>query len=273
MKLAINYSIPTAQLLSAGKIEFDTFKCPDWPEMISEAQVYLPVAVHFTLKAGSGKLARPEMVKTWDLVERLQEATHTPYVNLHLTPTIKNYPGIPADTPEPEQYEQVVERLFADVSAAVKRFGGEQVILENVPYGGRDGKFMRPAVEPVVIRRLMEEMGCGLLLDIAHARLAAFGLGMSEFEYMAQLPGERLRELHFTGLGRVDGHYLDHFPISESDWPALDWVLERIRTGQWARPWLLAFEYGGVGEKFDWRTDPAVISEQVPQLYRKVKDV
>ena len=51
----------------------------------------------------------------------------------------------------------------------------------------------------------------------------------------------------------------------------LDWVLERIKSGQWASPWLLAFEYGGVGEKFAYRSNPQVIEEQVPQLYERVK--
>jgi hypothetical protein len=29
---------------------------------------------------------------------------------------------------------------------------------------------------------------------------------------------------------------------------------------------MLAFEYGGVGEKFAWRSDPQVIASHVPKL-------
>jgi hypothetical protein len=55
-------------------------------------------------------------------------------------------------------------------------------------------------------------------------------------------------------------------PITEQDWPFLEWVLARVRSGEWAHPWALAFEYGGTGPKFEWRTDAAVIAEQVPRL-------
>ena len=36
---------------------------------------------------------------------------------------------------------------------------------------------MRPSVEPEVITRVVEESGCGLLLDISHARIVANYLG------------------------------------------------------------------------------------------------
>jgi hypothetical protein len=56
INLAINYSPQAAQLMAECRIEFDYFKCPDWPGMISEAQKLKPVAVHFTLIAGNGSL-------------------------------------------------------------------------------------------------------------------------------------------------------------------------------------------------------------------------
>jgi len=266
MKLAVNYSSQAAGLLEQGRIELDLFKCPDWPWMIAEARRLRPVAVHFTLTAGNGNLDKAD----WSLVERLKEETGTPYVNLHLDPSVKHFPGIPPDAPEPWQSEQIIERLRADLDLVVRRFGPEKVIAENVPYRGPDGKAMRPAVEPEVITHLLEETGAGLLLDISHARIAARVLGRDEHDYMQALPVHRLKELHFTGLHQLDDRLQDHLSILETDWPALDWVFERIRLGEWAEPWLLAFEYGGVGEKFAWRSDPAVMEEQIPQLYRRV---
>ncbi len=96
-------------------------------------------------------------------------------------------------------------------------------------------------------------------------------MGIDECDYMSQLPVDRLRELHFTGLHDREGYLQDHLEILDTDWPVLDWVLERIRTGQWASPWLLAFEYGGVGEKFTRCSNPQVIEEQVAQLHERVK--
>ena len=267
MKLAINYSSQAAALLSQGRIQLDRFKCPDWSDMIAEASTLCPVMVHFDLKAGGRKLK----ITDWEKIAHLIDQTQTPYVNLHLDPTIKDYPAIPVDTTDPAHREQISDTITKDVRCVVAHFGAERVIIENVPYRGVQGKTLRPAVEPVLIRQVVADTGCGLLLDISHARIAAHYMGIDERDYMSQLPVDRLCELHFTGLHDLDGYLQDHLEILDTDWPILDWVLERIKSDQWALPWLLAFEYGGVGEKFAWRSNPQVIEEQVPQLYKRVK--
>ena len=274
MKFAINYSEQAAALLAAGQIELDYFKCPDWPDLIARLAGHWPLAVHFNLKAGGGRMASSD----WQQIEALLDRTGTPYVNLHLDPLVDDFPGFSVDTPDAAQFDAVEAQMLADLQVLVEHFGPQRVIAENVPYRGAQGRTLRPAVEPVVICRLLEETGCGLLLDISHARIAAHHLGLDEWEYMAQLPVHRLRELHFTGLHWREGRLQDHLETLPADWPVLDWVLERIRLGangpgEWARPWMLAFEYGGLGEKFAWRSAPQVIVEQVPLLYQRLQNV
>jgi uncharacterized protein (UPF0276 family) len=267
MDFAINYSTQAADLLKQSKIQLERFKCPDWPDMIAEASLLRPVAVHVNLKAGRGKLKATD----WARLATILEQTGTPYLNLHLEARREDFPEIPVDTTDPKHGEQIAEQMIADLRLAAQHFGAERVIGENVPYRGQMGKVLRPATLPEIIRQVLEETGCGLLLDTAHARIAAHYLGMDERQYLATLPVERLRELHFTGVHDLDGYWQDHLSALEIDWLALEWVLERIRSGEWSRPWLLAFEYGGVGEKFAGRSDPQVIIEQVPQLYESVK--
>jgi uncharacterized protein (UPF0276 family) len=267
MLLAINYSTQAASLVKEKRIQLDRFKCPDWPEMIAEASQIRPVAVHFTLAAGRGKLYKTD----WKLVEHLLVETDTPYVNLHLEPHVNDFPGIDPD--DPAQDEPVIEQMVADIRLAAQRFGPERVIVENVPYRGRGYKVLRPAVLPEVITQMLGATGCNLLLDISHARIAAHSLEMDEREYMSRLPVQRLCELHFTGLHNLDGQLQDHLEILDTDWPVLDWVLDQIRTGEWKKPWMLAFEYGGVGEKFAWRSNPQVIAAQAPQLYERIRDI
>ncbi|MEW5869934.1 MAG: DUF692 family multinuclear iron-containing protein [Chloroflexota bacterium] len=265
----MNYSPPAATLLQSGRIAIDRFKTPDWPGMIAEASPLCPVAIHFNLHAGH---ARPPSID-WDRLERLMDATGTPYLNLHLDASLEEFPHLPVEVPDPVQFEAVVQSILADVRAAVARFGPQRVIVENIHYRAGLGKILRPSVEPAVIRRVIDETGCGLLLDISHARIAAHYLGLDERAYIAALPLERLRELHFTGLHTLDDVLEDHLPILESDWPILDWALAHIRAGGWPRPWLLAFEYGGIGPAFAWRSDPQVIAEQVPRLYELVHEI
>jgi len=266
MKLAVNYSSQAAVLLQSGFIHVDYFKCPDWPDLIAEASRLHPVAVHFNLVVGNGRIGKTD----WGKIELLLNQTKTPYVSFHLEPEAKYFPGFSTGTLPLNQQQQVIERMLGDIQITSKYLGAEKVIIENVPYRNRPGKVLRPAVEPDTIRFLLEQTGAGLLLDISHARIAAHFLGIDERVYLSQLPVDRLREMHFTGLHEFFGHKQDHLPVLESDWPVFEWCLQQIRDGSWAKPWLLAYEYGGVGEKFSWRSDAQAMTRDIPRLYRRI---
>jgi uncharacterized protein (UPF0276 family) len=237
--------------------------------MIAEAGRFRPVRVHFELRAGSGRLAK----KDFKRIENLLNQTCTPYVNLHIHPKPKDFGAVPIVEQDPDQAARVCAALQADVETLVRAFGAERVILENVHYRGLAGNTLRAGVEPTVLADLVRGNGCGLLLDISHACIAAQALGVDPKAYIEQLPIERLRELHFTGLLAQDRQLYDHHPIRNEDWPWLEWALSRVSSGAWARPDLLALEYGGVGEGFAWRSDPAVIEAQLPPLYRMASEV
>jgi uncharacterized protein len=145
------------------------------------------------------------------------------------------------------------------------------MIVENAPYRGEAGYTLRPCVEPDLISQIVEETGCGFLLDISHAFITSHYMGMEPENYFSRLPLHQLKEMHFAGIHLLEGQLIDHLSILEEDWHRLDWVLEYIHAGVWSQPWLLAFEYGGIGTVFEWRSDPKVISEQVPQLVDKLR--
>lgn len=264
MQFAINYSPQAADLLARGQISVDRFKCPPWPDLLAEARTHAPVYVHFDLRAD------PNANRALDFEEiaRFYTDTNTPYLNLHLTPARQTFPDMAHDTTDPRDIKAVTEALLTGVWIIVEEFGVENVIVENLPYhGGRYPDELRPVAEVDVIRRIVEETGCGFLLDISHGRLAARHMGLDERDYLARLPGSRLRELHVTGIGSDPaGLVCDHLGLSEEDWPFVTWVLDRIRAGEWATPEIMAFEYGGIGPVFEWRSDAAVIAAQAPRL-------
>lgn len=269
MLFALNFSPQAAGLLRDGLITIDRWKCPDWPDLVAQAATQLPVYVHFDLQAAKGTMAATR----WDTITTLLEKTDTRHVNLHLHPTLDNFPGIPLDTTDPAHVQEVTERLISDILQAVARFGAERVIVENLIYRPPNGRILRPAVEPDVINRVIAETGCGFLLDISHARISARSLGMDEQTYITLLPVDRLRELHVTGMSHINGEIHDHLPMTNADWPMLDWALARIASGEWAEPWVVSFEYGGIGPQFAWRSDASVIADQVPRLYNLVHAV
>lgn len=266
MYLAINFSPPAARLVQSGQIDIDYFKTPDWEWMVNDAKILRPVAVHFTLEAGNNSLGQVN----WSDIEHLTLTTDTPYFNLHLDSKQGNFPWLSVDTTGKSDIEQVFKVLLSDVMIMVERFGSEKIIVENSPYHGEVGNTLRLCVEPNLITRIVEQTGCGFLLDISHAIISAFHIGMDPYEYFNRLPVKRVKEMHFTGIHHIKGQWMDHLSILKRDWHWLDWVLARIKSGEWSTPWLLAFEYGGVGAEFEWRCDPMVIIEQIPLLYERV---
>ncbi len=267
MHLAINYSSQAAKLVQSGRINIDYFKTPDWEWMVTEALHFRPVAVHFTLEAGNEGLGH----LNWGVVEHIAQITATPYINLHLDSKREHFPGMPVNTTSPSDINRVFEVLQSDVMTVVKRFGSNRVIVENAPFRGEIGNTLRPCIDPDLITRIVQETGCGLLLDISHAYISAHYLGMDPIEYFSYLPVHQIKEMHFSGIHQLNGQLMDHLSILDEDWQRLKWVLERIKTGEWSQPWMIAFEYGGVGVEFEWRSDTDVIAGQVPELFEVIK--
>ncbi len=262
MGLAINFSPQAAQLLADGKIHIDRFKCPDWPDMIEEASALAPVYVHFPLDAGtlSGRSCN------LDAVEAMARATRTPFVNYHLVAYARDFTDASPESDDPPVTGTVLERACTELSRAVERFGDERVIVENIPYFGPGGKYMRASVDPTVIRSIIDSTGCGFLLDLSHARIAAHYLGVDPHAYVMSLPVSHLRELHLTGIEMIDGKLLDHMPLGEEDLAWARWAMDRIAAGEWSRPEIVAFEYGGIGAPFKWRSEASVIERDVKVL-------
>lgn len=268
MKFALNYSPQAAALLDEGRIQIDLYKCPDWPDLIAEAEKQRPVYVHFPLIAGRANIEKVG----WSNIDRLLNTTGTPYINTHLAPNSKDL-GIPLDTRDPAHREQLIEIMLRDIEPLVNRYGKEKIILENAIWDAEWG-IMRPLLEPELICAMVEETGCGFLMDTAHAISSARYFGMDERDYMSRLPVHQLRELHITGLKHDDsGVWVDHFAMTESDWAINEWAIEQIRAGKWTKPWVMAFEYGGIGPLFEYRSESSVIAEQVPRLYSLAKSI
>jgi uncharacterized protein (UPF0276 family) len=261
IQLAVNYSLESLALKQAGAIQFDLYKLPDWPDLVSEVCEMHAAYVHFTLSVGKSEPFCPD----WALIDRLLEVTGTAFINVHLSA-----PAEPIHR-DIQEVESILSKAIADVMVLIEHYGPERVILENVPIIQAKDRYLLPVVTPTAICQVIESTGCGLLLDLAHARLAARALEIDERDYLQALPVQRLRELHITGIGLHEGDWVDHMELAEDDWDLLDWALDRIRSGEWARPRLASFEYSGIGAPFCWRSSPEVLARQVPELYKRLR--
>ncbi|NLF50715.1 MAG: DUF692 family protein [Leptolinea sp.] len=256
MKLAVNYSPQAGELLQSGQIEFDLFKTPNWKDMVAEAQKYLPVYVHFDLNTANGKLNDVN----WQEVDEFLSMTGTSMINLHVVAPLDLDPCNQA------QVERVLDGIVKDVTSVCNRYGPERVITENVPYTKNGKEYLQPVSLPAFFQRLSVETGCGMLLDLAHAAITARSLKTDPEAFFSEFPVKRLKEIHITGLGMHDGEIHDHMKMQDRDWTLFESAIDRIRFGEWRSPEIIAFEYGGTGAPFIWRSESDVLLEQVPRL-------
>lgn len=297
MQFAVNYSPQAAELVHNGQVRVDRFKCPAWSDLIESIPDSDPLYVHFPLRVGLG-IGDAQDTETgqpadWHKMEKLLAQTGTPYVNLHLGIHPSDYPDWPVTPlPDPAFSDMLIENTLRDLESVIRRFGADKVMAENDHTG--IGYYRREIVEPHFISRVIEESGCGFLLDLSHARLAARFLSVDAHDYINQLPVKHLREVHVTGIQTYDeswqnkisaasihpdplqsynGHPIDHLPMIEPDWGFVAQSVMQIHSGQWTEPWIISFEYGGVGGIWQALTDQATLLEQIPRLYDLVHPV
>lgn len=275
MQFALNYSPQAMALVREKVIDIDLFKCSsDFPAHITDALTLKPVYVHFSLNAGKPHQQPFDPAP----VEAMLKQTSTKLVSVHLGATNEDFPDIPLESANEDHRKRVLEQLLKDVRVVTKHFGSEQVILENFPYhasarcrpGEKSLEVLRATVHPESIATVVKETGCGLLLDIDHALVTAHYMGQDVKEYIAQLPVQSIRELHMTGTCDHEGWLESHLPMQNDDWALFDWALGNIASGTWGHPEIFAFEYGGTGPAFAWRSDAKVIAEQVPKFRRRI---
>lgn len=294
MKFAVNYSPESLECFDEG-VPIDLIKLPAWQELIDTVIPKYPAYVHLPLKIGNRKgvidtdTGEPVV---WSKIEAILEKTETPFVNLHLGFFENDFPKIPSDSIKKSGIDIAVAVAIREVEEACVRFGPENVIIENEHEGG--AKKLLITMLPEVYHRVIEATGCGLLLDISHGRMAAKYLGRDAKEYISSLPVEHIREIHITGIQTlephwvdrlrkaglkkswrtmVDNRWMDHLPMTDADWPYLDWAMDCVRKGVWGKPWVVAYEVGGIGPFFGTFSDKSLMKIQLPRLYDIVQSV
>jgi uncharacterized protein len=261
MKFAVNYSIPLIHLLEEKAIKVDLIKCPDWEGMLEEAKSHNPITIHYDHDVGLGNTFNLDLSR----VENLMKQTATPHVNTHLVTPLNFNPD------DKHELEKINQLWREEIKVLTDHFGAELIALEHFPYTSAN-PHIRTAADSEVFSKVIQDTGCMLLLDLAHARITADTLGIDVKDYIQDLPLDRLAELHITGIRLYAGVLTDHFELKKEGWENLKWALSEIQSGNWRKPCLVGFEYGGVGDVFVWRTEQQVLQSQVPKLYEMIHD-
>lgn len=126
------------------------------------------------------------------------------------------------------KYLQALEKVKEEITIPI--------ILENLPLQPVEKYFY--AANPSLISDILDSSGCGFLLDLAHARLAAAYQGWTVDEYLRQLPLQQVKQIHVSGNRMVEGHLDDaHEAMGEEDYAILEWTLGNCQ------PTMVTLEY------------------------------
>ncbi|HEY0312900.1 MAG TPA: DUF692 domain-containing protein [Allosphingosinicella sp.] len=93
--------------------------------------------------------------------------------------------------------------------------------------------------EPEFLRRLGEETGCGLLLDVNNVHVSCFNAATDPSAYLKAFPFERVVQMHIAGHQHLGNHIVD-----THDSPVATPVWELFRRA-WRRT-------GGAGTLLEW---------------------
>ena len=88
--------------------------------------------------------------------------------------------------------------------------------------------------EPAFIRNILNETGCGMLLDFGHVVVSAKNLGYKNVEdYVKELPLEKVVEIHMSGAGKEGELAQDsHHPITAEGQREAEYLETFLKTGR-----------------------------------------
>ena len=239
-------------LLAAGEIDVDRLKAAGWMDeaRLAAVRAQRPVLLHL-----DDGVIWPRSWRWADERARLAGSCGTPWLSVHLD---LGWTFLAYRWRGPQPVPRALARRWAlrslrRLQETCEAFVSERpaVLVENMPRWVSS----RPAyiADPAFISAVVEESGCGFLLDLAHARVAAHHQGEPVHDYLLRLPLERLVEVHVSGPrpeppadhpsaggqpaddlpagGALDGRPLvdAHQPMLEEDYALLAWVLARRR--------------------------------------------
>jgi len=110
------------------------------------------------------------------------------------------------------------------------------VLIENMDYNPTGA--YETVCRPDFICRILEQTNTFLLLDLAHAQVTASAMGIPVEAYLAQLPLEKVRQIHLNRPGWHENRMVDaHLALEEEDYALFASIFERTH------PWAVTLEY------------------------------
>jgi len=202
MKLACNYCPEAELLVRGGRIDVDYFKFPALNfqvGLLHDTDAFEEFAARVTA-------LRPILLHgIYPAMDRLIVSSKTPGISFH---------------PDKALDFHALREIYAHL---------DFVSIEN------SGPL---ELQPPVLSEIVRETGCTFLLDISHAYCSSRRLGLGIWEYLSQLPLERVSEIHINGWAEKGKDIMCHVKIHEQGYE----ILQELLTV--CKPQIITIEYG-----------------------------
>ena len=236
IKLATNISDPLLALFGEGEVLVDGVEVGSWfsTGQIREYRRALP-GLPFTFHGGDLIDRVGWIPGTVSRIRAYLACTASPWASMHITMWPPGMVGfmlrhgrrmLPHGGHMPAPNRDRATRRFIRQVRKLARAIDVPVLLENtepLPFDGYEFE-----AQPERIAEILEGTGCGLVLDLAHARVSAEVLGLDIRDYLRALPLDRVVQIHASGPRVQDGRLVDvHEPMQAIDYELLRFVLAR----------------------------------------------
>ncbi|MBD2743119.1 DUF692 domain-containing protein [Coleofasciculus sp. FACHB-1120] len=190
-------------------------------ELLADHFPLIPHAINLSLGSAEG-LDADYLRKLAELIKRL----NPPWWSEHICFTKAGGVDIGHLSPLPYTHE-AVEVLCRNI-AQVRRYIDVPLILENISY-----LLTVPGAEMTeaqFLAEVVERSDCGLLLDVTNLYINAVNHNYDIYAFLAQLPLERVVQLHFVGGHWHNGVLIDSHSHSTHPevWTLMEEVVARI---------------------------------------------
>ena len=233
IKLGVTISKPAVALAKSGMLDADYIQYYGQlgVERMHEVLPYKPIMLHDFPEPFWLNYENPFREDTMKVARALVDTAKSPWFSTGIGASAEPqaHRGGPYREGDPDKLqsrETVVANITKHGRHLREWLGPTPLLLENFNYHPTTA--YEYICEPDLFTFLLDEIGCGMLLDLAHARISANNMHYRDAEtYLSALPLEKVREIHTNRPGWMGDQRVDrHHPLQEDDLPILGWVLD-----------------------------------------------
>jgi uncharacterized protein (UPF0276 family) len=261
IELSVTYFPELLTLSQQAEVDFQYVRLGNWVELGTAREVIAPFPDKKFLYHHNANLrvsdSKPQALIT--TLQAWQQLTDCPWLSAHLDHhTDREIHAVLVEGKRPPRYD--AEQAFDLICQAAQSVQAQlpvPLLLENVEHWPLPE--IDVTVMPEFIGRVVEQTGCDLLLDTAHARVTAARLGCDVRSYLGELPLNRAVEMHVSSPRFENGQWVDcHETLVQEDYALLEWLLHRTA------PRVITLEYC---------KDPGQVQEQISHLNQLITQV